>query len=98
MRLLLKRCSNWAGPTAATCKSKLDGPETTHPTFADRTAALARHREVSVCMGLRGGAGSPDQIEGSHDRTIDDPVFRSTILPISVDDVEVADGKSLMLD
>jgi hypothetical protein len=41
---------------------------------------------------------NPDQIEGSHDRTIDDPVFRSTILPISVDDVEVADGKSLMLD
>ena len=39
-----------------------------------------------------------DQIEESHDRTIDDPIFRSTMLPISVDDVDVADGKSITLD
>ncbi len=41
---------------------------------------------------------TPDQIEESHDRTIDDPVFRSTMQPISVDDVEMADGKSITLD
>ena len=39
-----------------------------------------------------------NQIEESHDRTIDHPVFRSTMLPISIDNVEVADGKSLTLD
>src|SRR5262249_43966807 len=39
-----------------------------------------------------------DQIEQSHDRTIDDAVFRSAMQPISVNDVEVADGKSITLD
>src|SRR6516225_11970750 len=39
-----------------------------------------------------------EQIEESHDRTIDHPVFRSAMQPISVDNVEVADGKSITLD